>query len=54
MDVVQARKSAPSRSDARVGQFDFGGPAAEQVDQGWNMTLESLKTLLETGSPPQQ
>jgi uncharacterized protein YndB with AHSA1/START domain len=32
--------------------FDFGGPGAEQVDQGWTMVLDGLKTLLETGSPP--
>ena len=33
-------------------EFDFGGPGAEQVDQGWTMTLQGLKTLLETGAPP--
>lgn len=32
--------------------FDFASPGADQVDQGWTMTLDGLKTLLETGSVP--
>jgi uncharacterized protein YndB with AHSA1/START domain len=32
--------------------FDFSSPAAAQVDQGWEMLLNGVKTLLETGSPP--
>jgi uncharacterized protein YndB with AHSA1/START domain len=31
--------------------FDFGNPAAQVFDDGWVLTLSSLKSLLETGKP---
>lgn len=31
--------------------FDFGNPAAQVFDDGWVLTLSSLKSLLETGTP---